>query len=140
MIIEKNAMIDLGDEAQILGIEVTRNKEAGTIEVNQDKYILSVLERFNMSDYNLVHTPGTGNELKSQLEGSAPLDEQATKLHQAMVGSLLFLTQCTRFDIAFSTMKSAPHMAKPTAVDMTGVKKILRYLHCLLYTSDAADE
>ena len=54
MIIEKNAMIDLGDEAQILGIEVTRNKEAGTIEVNQDKYILSVLERFNMSDYNLV--------------------------------------------------------------------------------------
>ena len=119
------AMTDLGDVTQILGIEVKRDKEAGTIELNQGKYTLSVLERFNMSDCNLVHTPGTGN---SQPEGSVPLDEQATKLYQAMVGSLSFLTQCTRFDIAFTTMQSARHMAKPTTVHMAGVERILRYL------------
>ena len=31
-------------------------------------------------------------------------------------------------DIAFSTVQSARHMAKPTTVHMAGVKRILRYL------------
>lgn len=48
MLMEKFAMTDLGDVSQIFGIEVTRNKEAGTIELNQGKYTLSVLARFNM--------------------------------------------------------------------------------------------
>ena len=50
-----------------------------------------------------------------------------------MVGSLIFLTRCTRFDIAFSTMQSARLMAKPTTVHMAGVKRILR---CLRGTPD----
>lgn len=66
--------------------------------------------------------------LTSNLDGSAPLDEQETKLYQAMTGSLTFLTQCTRFDIAFSTMQAARHMVKPTTVRMAGVKRIFRYL------------
>ena len=51
-----------------------------------------------------------------------------TKLHQAIVGRLNFLTQCTRYDVAFSTMQIARHMAKPTSVHMAAAERILRYL------------
>ena len=125
---EKFAMTDHRDVSQIMGIEVKRDKAAGTIELSQGQYTLSVLERFNMSDCNPVHVPGIGKELSAQPEGSVLLNETMTKLYQAIVGSLVFLTQCTRYDVAFSTTQAARHMAKPTSVHMTAGKRILRYL------------
>ena len=49
-LMEKLPMTDLGDVSQILGIEVKRDKAAGTIELSQGQYTLSVLKQFNMSD------------------------------------------------------------------------------------------
>ena len=66
---EKFAMTDLGDVYQILGIEVKRVKAAGTIELSQGQYTLSILKRFNMSDCNPVHVPGIGRKLSAQPEG-----------------------------------------------------------------------
>ena len=114
--------------SQILGIEVKRDKAAGTIELSQGQYTLSVCKRFNMSDCHSVHVPGIGKELSAQPEGSAPLNETMTKLCQAIVGSQIFLTQCARYDVAFSTMQAARQMAKPASVHMAAVKRILRYL------------
>ncbi|MEP5625713.1 MAG: reverse transcriptase domain-containing protein, partial [Hyphomicrobiales bacterium] len=128
ILMAKFAMTDLGNVSQILGIEINRDGKEGTIELTPRKYTISLLKRFNMSDCNPVHTPGTGKELASQPEGSMLLDEIATKGYQAIVGSLIFLTQCTRFDIAFSTMQAARHMSKPTNIHMASVKRILRYL------------
>ena len=82
------AMSDLGKVTQILGIEINRNRKAGTIELTQTKYTISMLKHFNTSNCNPVHTPGTGKELKSQPDGSTLLDEEATKEYQAIVGSL----------------------------------------------------
>ena len=128
VLMEKFAMTDLGDVSRILGIEVKRHKAAGTIELSQGQYTLSVLKRFNMSDCNPVHVPGMGKELSAESEGSVLPNETMTKLYQAIVGSLIFLTQCTRYDAAFSTMQTARHMAKPTSVHMAAVERILRYL------------
>ena len=69
--------------------------------------------RFNMSDCNPVHVPGIGKELSEQPEGSVFLNETMTKLYQAIVGSLIFLTQCTRYDVAFSTMQAAHTWQNP---------------------------
>ena len=38
------SMSDLGNVAKIVGIEVRRDNQAGTISLSQEKYILSVLE------------------------------------------------------------------------------------------------
>ena len=127
VLMEKFAVTDLGDVSQILGIEVKRDKAAGTIELSQGQYTRSVLKRFNMSDCNLVHVPGIGRELSAQPEGRVLLNETMTTLYQAIVGSIIFLTQYTRYDVAFSTMQAARHMAKPTSVHMAAVKRILRY-------------
>ena len=45
-----------------------------------------------------------------------------------MVGSLIFLSQCTRFDIAFSVTQVARYMSKPTTQHLAAVKRIFRYL------------
>ena len=66
------SMTNLGDLTQIMEIEVKRNKEAGTIEQDQAKYT-----RFSMSDCNPVHTPGIEKELRSQPDGTVPLDGRA---------------------------------------------------------------
>ncbi|CAM9910756.1 unnamed protein product [Sphacelaria rigidula] len=51
------------------------------------------------------------------------------KQYQAMVGSLIFLSQCTRFDIAFSVTQVARNMmSKPTTEHIAAVKRIFRYL------------
>ncbi|CAM9126504.1 unnamed protein product [Laminaria digitata] len=61
-------MTEFGDVTQILGVDVKRDKEAGTIELNRGRYALSVVERFNVTDCIPTHTPGTGKELKLQPE------------------------------------------------------------------------
>ena len=81
-----------------------------------------------MSDSNPVHVAAIGKKLSARPGGSVLLNETMTKLYQAIVESLIFLTQCTRYDVAFSTMQAARHMAKPTSVHMAAVKRILRYL------------
>ena len=44
VLMETCAMTDLGDVSQILGIEVKRDKAAGTIELSQGQYTLSALD------------------------------------------------------------------------------------------------
>ena len=116
VLMEKFAMTEHGDASQILGFQVERDKAAGTIELSQGQYTLAVLERFNISDCNNVHVPEIGNELSAQPEGSVLLNATMTKLYQAIVGSHIFLTQCTRYDVEFSKVQAARHMAKPTSV------------------------
>ncbi|CAM9900949.1 unnamed protein product, partial [Sphacelaria rigidula] len=81
-----------------------------------------------MSGCNAVHTPGIGNELTAEPEGSVPLDKDDTLDYQSIVGSLIFLCQCTRVDICFAVSQAARFMSKLTSVHMGAVKRILRYL------------
>ncbi|CAM9820608.1 unnamed protein product [Sphacelaria rigidula] len=80
-----------------------------------------------MESCNSVHTPGIINNTLPALEEHL-LDLQGMKQYQAMVGSLIFLSQCTRFDIAFSVTQVARYMSKPTTEHMAAVKRIFRYL------------
>ncbi|CAM9746921.1 unnamed protein product [Ascophyllum nodosum] len=113
------SMSDLGDVSETLGIHIiTRDLEAGTISLSQEKYVEAILERFGMKDCKPVSTPGTGRELVGKPEGSEYLDEKETKEYQALIGSVIFLTTKTRFDIAFAVIQSARFMSKPTSGHM----------------------
>ncbi|CAN0014387.1 unnamed protein product [Sphacelaria rigidula] len=102
--------------------------QLGTISISQGPYVMSLLQKCGMSDCNAVHTPGIGNELTAEPEGSVPLDKDDTLDYQSIVGSLIFLCQCTRVDICFAVSQAARFMSKPTSVHMGAVKRILRYL------------
>ena len=117
---------DLGPVSIILGIETTRDTERGTMKLSQHKYVTSLLQHFNMESYNQVHTPGVNNNTLSDTEEDL-LDHPGVKQYQDMVGSLIFLSQCTRFDIAFSVTQVARYMSKPTTQHLAAVKRIFRY-------------
>ncbi|CAN0030647.1 unnamed protein product, partial [Sphacelaria rigidula] len=123
----KYAISDLGPVSLILGMKVSRDTERGTLKLSKHKYAISLLHKFNMDSCNPLHTPGVNNSILPDTEGQL-LDQQSMKQYQAMVGSLIFLSQCTKFDIAFSVTQVARYMSRPTTQQLAAVKRIFRYL------------
>eukprot|EP00903_Cladosiphon_okamuranus_P021709 g19958.t1 len=122
------AMTNLGPASQILGIEIKQDLKKGIITLSQEKYTLSILKRFKMDSCNPLHTPGTGVDDKTSTATNTLLSDTDKKEYQSLMGSLIFLISCTRYDIAFATMMAARSMSSPTQRDLANAKRILRYL------------
>lgn len=75
-----------------------------------------------MQDCNPVHTPGYGSELSSDQPEDTLLGATATKLYQAIVGSVLYLTQCTRYDMCYSVNQRMRACSKSEQAHMTAAK------------------
>ncbi|CAM9801280.1 unnamed protein product [Sphacelaria rigidula] len=140
-LMDKFSMTDFGDATKILGIDIIQDKQLGTISISQGPHVMSPLQKCGMSDCNAVHTPGIGNELTAEPEGSVPLDKDDTLDYQSIVGSLIFLCQCTRVDICFAVSQAAPANLSTHGA----VKRILRYLHgtpdiCITYSRNSSFE
>lgn len=56
-------MKDLRCAKRILGIDIIRDRAAGTLFVSQKRYILKVLDRFDMLNAKSVQTP-LGSQFK----------------------------------------------------------------------------
>lgn len=55
-----------------LGMQVTRDREKGTLTISQEDYSKSVLEKFGMNECTPLITPGIGPELSlKQPDGEA---------------------------------------------------------------------
>ena len=50
-------MTDLGDVSKVLGMNVTRDRENGTITIDQKDYTEDILERYGMTNCNVEFTP-----------------------------------------------------------------------------------
>ena len=125
---DRFAMSDMGEVSLILGMTVTRDYDQGTLSITQKDYVENILERFGMEECNPVHTPGYGSELSNEQPEETLLGATATKLYQAIVGSVLYLTQCTRYDMCYSVNQLTRACSKPAQAHMTAAKHALRYL------------
>jgi hypothetical protein len=116
---------DLGDVHKFIGLEVTRDRANRTLKLTQQGYTKEILANFGMTDAKTRAVPtNTGTKLSK--EGEA-LD--TTKYPYAtLVGSLLYLSICTRPDIAQAVGVLARHMAAPTMEHWLAAKHVLRYL------------
>jgi hypothetical protein len=79
---ESYEMTDLSDISWILGMHVTRDRDAGWIAISQQKYIEETLERFGKSDIRLISTPTLANEHLTKLT-SPEIDLSRTKAPSA---------------------------------------------------------
>ena len=55
-------MTDMGDPSLVLGVEITRDREARTLTISQEHYTKPILAWFGMAGYHPVHTAGAGAE------------------------------------------------------------------------------
>ena len=125
---EKFEMADMGEVSRILEMVVTRDYDEGTLAITQTTYVDNILERFGMQDANAAHTPGYRPELSAEQPEDKLLGVEATKLYQSITGSLLFLAQCTRYDLCYAVYQLTRACSKPAEVHMTAAKHALRYL------------
>ena len=121
-------MSDMGGVSRILGTNVTRDREKGTITVNQKDYTEDVVQRYGMKGCNPVYTPGVGPELSLSQPEEKLLNEEEKRRYQAITGAVMYLAQLTRYDILYADTQLARAMSKPAKAHMGAVKHLLRYL------------
>ena len=119
-------MTDMGEASLVLGMEIKRDREAGTLTISQDPFLKSILERFGMSDCKPTSTPGYGSAISNNQPEDTRLNEKKTRKYQGIVGSLMYIAQVLRYDIMYATGQLARPMAKPSKVHMVAAKHTLR--------------
>lgn len=115
-------MKDLGSLKHFLGMDFSQSD--GCVKVSQKRYVEKILERFNMQECRIRETPC---DQKLDYSEDAPKMSDVKKYREA-VGSLIYLTTCTRPDLCFVVSKLSQHFADPTDEHWVTVKHVLRYL------------
>lgn len=117
-------MKDFQDVKSFLGLNIQRNKQAGTMTIDQRAYIQSVLERFGMDGCKPSLVPMEPN-LKL-MKGSK---EQTTdKPYRELVGCLMYLMVTSRPDICAAVSYFAGFQCGATEEHWVHLKRVLRYL------------
>ena len=114
---------NLGEVVFFLGCAFRRNREAGTIEISQESYIRSVLEKFKICRTSSIPA-SPANDYRSVKE-----DEDAGDVpFREVVGSLMWIASQTRPDISNAVRAVARHSHEPKKSHWKAAQKILNYL------------
>ncbi|GKD59014.1 ribonuclease H-like domain-containing protein, partial [Tanacetum coccineum] len=115
------SMTDLGSLNYFLGISVTRDSSG--MFLSQRKYVVEILERAYMVNYN---PSGTPVDTESKIgDDSDPVFDPT--LCQSLVGSLHYLT-FARLDISYVVQQVCLYMHDPREPHLSALKRILRYV------------
>ena len=126
-ITEKFRINDLGEARSLLGIQIVRDRKRKTIKLMQPGYIDSMAERFEVSERK-AHTPSVGVDRLHKLDelSEKPCHRQ---LYMELVGSLLYATMSTRFDIRHRVRELCKYMSRPSIAHLAAAMRVLQYLH-----------
>ena len=124
-------MKDLGPAKKILGMQITRDKQKGVLQLSQAEYINRVLQRFNMDKAKPVSTPLASHFRLSKDQYPQTKEEKefmAKVPYASAIGSLMYAMVCTRPDIGHAVGVVSRFMSNPGKTHWEAVKWILRYL------------
>ena len=127
MLTSKFDMKDIGVADVILGIKITRT--SGGLILSQSHYIEKILDKFDKNNDGVAKTPVDVNLHLSKNTGEGVSQLQYSKI----IGSLMYLMNCTRPDIAYSVSKLSRFTSNPGENHWKAIVRVLRYLR---YTKD----
>lgn len=81
-------MTDGVDVSFVLGMQVTHDREQGTLTISQEDYTNSVLEKFGTGDCKPLRTPGYSPELSVNQPKEKLLNDEDTQRYQTITGCL----------------------------------------------------
>lgn len=116
---------DLGPCSYFLGMDVIRDRENRTIMLMQRRMTADLLAKYDMTEAKSLSTP-LSTSVKLTKDGE-PLDKEKYPYSQ-LIGSLMYISICTRPDIAQAVGALARYMATPTETHWQVAKGVLRYL------------
>ncbi|KAI3790550.1 hypothetical protein L2E82_03664 [Cichorium intybus] len=115
-------MKDLNEVDTLLGIKVTRH--SGGFALNQCHYIDKILNKFDHLNIKEANTP---------YDSSCKLDKNSGRAiaqieYASAIGCLMYVTHCTRPDIAFSVCKLSRYTSNPSNDHWKAIGRVLGYL------------
>src|SRR6202522_1703715 len=115
---------DLAEARQIVGLELQRDLEEGTLKLSQTQYIQRTLQKFGMADSHPVNTPMDPNVKLIKL-----LDTENYDIldYRSVIGSLMYTAIGTRPDISFAVQHLSQFMSNPRPAHWTDIKHVFRY-------------
>jgi len=102
-------MKDLGKGNVILGMKITRKNNG--IFLDQAHYVDKILKKYSYENSNAVSTPFTPNVHLEPTQDDNFIGNQ--KEHTSLIGSLRYLSDCTRLDIAYVVSLLGRFTSKP---------------------------
>ena len=124
----------VGDTSYLLGIHINRNRENGTLDLDQEQYVQSVLKRFNATEIPMYHTPIVVRDDLTPNE--APLEDtvpETVSTYRSLIGSLMYLMLGTRPDIVYAVGKLARFVTNLSPEHIKAARCILAYLKATDY-------
>ncbi|KAH9703748.1 Integrase catalytic domain-containing protein [Citrus sinensis] len=122
---------DLGPAKKILGMEIIRNRNKGTMILSQMKYLEKVLGASEMSSSKSVVTP-LASHFKMSCSQCPSTDEERSEMTKVpyanVVGCMMYAMVLTRPDLAHALSVVSMFMATPGKDHWKAVKWVLGYL------------
>ena len=135
---------NLGALTRVLNMDIVRTQEGGLF-LTQESYIQTILDRFRdhvhkdanpcllpFDPYLRLHKNGAIKGTHDHSSNYTPEEESQpcppSIPYRAVLGSLLWLAQSTRPDIAYAVAQCAKYAQAPEHAHWCALKKILRYL------------
>ena len=121
---------DMGPITKYLGIQFERDRSTRELWIHQGEYILHILDEYGLSDCHPVVLPvdPTYPFLSDDAAAKLPDIPDLLSLYPKLIGELLYLSVCTRPDIAHAVQRLSQYLARPTPRLFAAAKRILRYL------------
>lgn len=123
-------MKDLGEAKSLLGMNISHQSD-GSISIDQQHYISTVLQRFNMQDCKPASTPLDINEKLSKEmcpKTNAEQQQMAKIPYQEAIGCLMYAAHISRPDICFAVSVLSRYNTNYGPAHWSAVKRVLRYL------------
>ena len=122
ILFSKFNMKGLGVEDVILGIKISRT--SGRVILSQSHYIDKLLDKFDKDESNIARTP-----VDIDLHLSKNICQSISQLeYSRIIGSLMYVMNCSRPDIAYSVSKLSRYTSNPRVDYWKEIIRVLRYL------------
>ncbi|KAL0437844.1 UNVERIFIED_CONTAM: Retrovirus-related Pol polyprotein from transposon TNT 1-94 [Sesamum radiatum] len=122
---------DMGKASYILGIKFYRDRSRRMLELIQSSYIEKALKRFKMENSKRGFLP-MRRGIKLSKKQSPKTDEELKRMsdisYASAVGSIQYVVQCTRPDVAYALSVTSRYQACAGEAHWSAVKTILKYL------------
>ncbi|KAL0319632.1 UNVERIFIED_CONTAM: Retrovirus-related Pol polyprotein from transposon TNT 1-94 [Sesamum radiatum] len=130
------SMKDMDEASYILGIKIYRDRSKRMLGLTQSSYIENVLKRFRMEHSKQGALP-MRHRIKLSKKQFPKTDEELKRMsdipYASAVGSIQYVVQCTRPDVAYAFSVTSRYQACTGEVHWSVVKNILK---CLRRTKD----
>ena len=117
---------DLGEAAHFLGMAITRDRRARTIKLDQKTMAARLVSKYGLDDGKPRGVP-LSKSIELSRDTGEPLDKDVYP-YTHLVGSMLYMSVCTRPDVAQAVGALSKIMAAPTTTHWQAATGVLRYL------------